>query len=121
VHAGNAGASWISTLAIALEAGVLLGIAYAATRSLWLPIGVHFGWNFTEGGIFGAAVSGAHYQGLIGASLSGPTWLTGGAFGPEASLPALSVSLCASAALGWYVVRQMAWRPAPWRLQAHFQ
>jgi len=121
VHAGNAGASWISTLAIALEAGVLLGIAYAATRSLWLPIGVHFGWNFTEGGIFGAAVSGAHYQGLIGASLSGPAWLTGGTFGPEASLPALIVSLCASAALGWYVVRLAAWRPPPWRLQAHFR
>ncbi|HEY2339355.1 MAG TPA: CPBP family intramembrane glutamic endopeptidase, partial [Steroidobacteraceae bacterium] len=39
LHAGNAGASWTSTLAIALESGVLLGIAYAATRSLWLPIG----------------------------------------------------------------------------------
>jgi membrane protease YdiL (CAAX protease family) len=58
VHAGNAGASWVSTLAIALESGVLLGIAYTATRTLWLPIGMHFGWNFTEGGIFGAAVSG---------------------------------------------------------------
>ncbi|HYX73191.1 MAG TPA: CPBP family intramembrane glutamic endopeptidase [Steroidobacteraceae bacterium] len=121
VHAGNAGASWISTLAIALESGVLLGICYAATRSLWLPIGVHFGWNFTEGGIFGAAVSGGHYQGLIGASLSGPAWLTGGAFGPEASLPALIVSLCASAALGWYVVRHGAWRPPSWRLRAHCQ
>jgi uncharacterized protein len=118
VHAGNAGASWISTLAIALESGVLLGVAYAATRSLWLPIGVHFGWNFTEGGIFGAAVSGGQYQGLIAAPLSGRPWLTGGAFGPEASLPALTVTLCASAALGWYVVRRAAWRAPPWRLRA---
>jgi len=121
VHAGNAGASWISTLAIALESGVLLGIAYAATRTLWLPIGVHFGWNFTEGGIFGAAVSGGQYQGLIAAPLAGPAWLTGGAFGPEASLPALIVSLCASAALGWYAVHRPAWRPPPWRLRAQLQ
>ncbi len=120
VHAGNAGASWMSTLAIALESGVLLGIAYAATRSLWLPIGLHFGWNFTEGGVFGAAVSGGRYQGLIVAPLSGPPWLTGGAFGPEASLAALIVSLCASTALGWYTVRAGAWRP-PRRLRPQLQ
>ena len=112
LHAGNSGASWISTLAIALESGVLLGITYAATRSLWLPIGLHLGWNFTEGGVFGAAVSGGQYQGLVSAALSGPPWLTGGAFGPEASLAALIVSLCASAALGWYAVRSGAWRRA---------
>jgi len=121
LHAGNAGASWTSTLAIALESGVLLGIAYAATRTLWLPIGVHFGWNFTEGGIFGAAVSGGEFQGLITAPLAGPAWLTGGAFGPEASLPALIVSLCASAALGWYAVRRAAWRPPPWRPRPQVQ
>jgi uncharacterized protein len=121
VHVGNAGASWISTLAIALESGVLLGIAYAATRSLWLPIGLHFGWNFTEGGIFGAAVSGGQYQGLIALRLSGPPWLTGGAFGPEASLPAIIVALCASAALGWYAVRRGAWQPPSWRLRAQLQ
>jgi membrane protease YdiL (CAAX protease family) len=62
VHAGNPGASWVSSLSIALESGVLLGLAYAATRSLWLPIGLHFGWNFTAGGIFGAAVSGGTIQ-----------------------------------------------------------
>ncbi|MBV8877981.1 MAG: CPBP family intramembrane metalloprotease [Gammaproteobacteria bacterium] len=118
VHAGNAGASWISTLAIALESGVLLGVAYAATRSLWLPIGLHFGWNFTEGGIFGAAVSGGQYQGLIPLQLSGPPWLTGGAFGPEASLPALLIALGASAALGWYAVRRGTWQPPGWRLRA---
>jgi hypothetical protein len=118
VHAGNTGASWISTLAIALESGALLGIAYAATRSLWLPIGLHFGWNFTEGGVLGAAVSGGQYQGLIAAPLSGPPWLTGGAFGPEASLVALIVSLCASTALGLYVVRSGEWRPPRWRMRS---
>jgi membrane protease YdiL (CAAX protease family) len=115
VHAGNPGANWASTLAIALESGVLLGLAYAATRSLWLPIGLHFGWNFTEGGIFGAAVSGGQSSGLINASLVGPPLITGGAFGPEASLVALLVSLSASIALAWYVVHTGRWCPPRWR------
>jgi hypothetical protein len=117
VHAGNPGANWASTLAIALESGVLLGLAYAATRSLWLPIGLHLGWNFTEGGIFSAAVSGREYSGLVNASLSGPPLITGGAFGPEASLAALVVSLSASIALAWYVVHTGRWRPPRWRLR----
>jgi len=115
-HAGNPGATWVSTLAIALEAGVLLGLAYVATRSLWLPIGLHFGWNFTEGGIFGAAVSGGHYTGVVNAPLSGSPLVTGGAFGPEASLAALAVSLAASGLLAWWAVRAGAWRP--WRSKA---
>jgi membrane protease YdiL (CAAX protease family) len=117
VHAGNPGANWASTVAIALESGVLLGLAYAATRSLWLPIGLHFGWNFTEGGIFGAAVSGGQTSGLINAPLVGPPLITGGAFGPEASLAALVVSLSASLALAWYVVHTGRWRPPRWRSQ----
>lgn len=110
LHAGNPGATWGSTLAIACESGVLLGLAYAASRALWLPIGLHFGWNFTEGGVFGAAVSGGQNTGLIVAPLSGPAWMTGGAFGPEASIAALLVSLGASAALAWYAMRAGAWR-----------
>ena len=116
VHAGNTGANWVSTLAIALESGVLLALAYAATRSLWLPIGLHFGWNFTEGGIFGAAVSGGQYSGLIRAPLSGPPLITGGAFGPEASLAALVISLSASIALACYVVHTGRWRRPRLRL-----
>ncbi|HEX7726487.1 MAG TPA: CPBP family intramembrane glutamic endopeptidase, partial [Rhizomicrobium sp.] len=58
LHALNPGATLASTAAIAVEAGILLAAAYLVTRSLWLAIGLHIGWNFTEGGIFGAAVSG---------------------------------------------------------------
>jgi membrane protease YdiL (CAAX protease family) len=112
VHAGNPGATWVSTAAIALESGVLLGVAYAATRTLWLPIGLHFGWNLTEGGIFGAAVSGGQTAGLLAAPLTGPAWITGGAFGPEASVAAVAVSVCASVALIWVTARGGAWRPA---------
>lgn len=93
-HLPNAGASIFAAVCVALEAGVMLGAFYALTGRLWVSIGVHVAWNFTQGYIFGAAVSG----GDLGASLATSTavvgqaeWLSGGAFGPEASLPALLV------------------------------
>jgi membrane protease YdiL (CAAX protease family) len=63
VHAFNPGATVSSSLAIALEASVLLGATYAATKRLWLPIGLHVGWNFTEGSLFGMSVSGGVSKG----------------------------------------------------------
>jgi membrane protease YdiL (CAAX protease family) len=87
VHLFNPDASLWGAIAIAVEAGGMLAAAYAATRSLWLPIGLHFGWNFAEGGIFGTVVSGnGSSHGLLDGAMSGPTLLGGGAFGPEASL-----------------------------------
>ncbi|MFC9963953.1 CPBP family intramembrane glutamic endopeptidase [Nocardia ignorata] len=89
-HLVNSNATLWGALAIAVEGGALLAIAYIATRSLWLPIGLHFAWNFTESGVFGTAVSGADGEsGLLRTVLSGPDVLTGGTFGPEASLFAL--------------------------------
>lgn len=99
LHAFNPGATAVSTAAIAIEAGLLLAAAYAATRSLWLPIGLHFGWNFTEGGIFGASVSGGTAHGLFASTFSAPALWSGGAFGHEASIVAVGVSLVASAIL----------------------
>jgi uncharacterized protein len=96
-HAFNHGATVGSSVAIALEAGILLGAAYALTGRLWLPIGLHLGWNFTEGSIFGTSVSGLGVKrSLITGSLQGRNLLTGGAFGPEASIVAVAVSLAAS-------------------------
>jgi len=103
VHLGNPGASMFAAVAIAIEAGILLGAAYAATRSLWFPIGIHIGWNFAEGGIFGAPVSGLPGgHGLLNFPLHGPDWLTGGAFGPEASV--IPMVICTLA--GIYYVRR---------------
>ena len=96
-HGINPGASPIIFLIIALEAGLLLGAAWLATRRLWLGIGLHFAWNFTQGGIFGAAVSGTGMAGLLAGRLTGPAVLTGGPFGPEASLQA--VAICVTAGL----------------------
>jgi hypothetical protein len=92
LHLVNPGATVWGALAVAVEGGLMLGTAYVATRSLWLPIGVHLAWNFAESGIYGTAVSGSGpaQQGLLHAVVSGPSALTGGAFGPEASLVALA-------------------------------
>ncbi len=97
LHFFNPGATLLSTGAIMLEAGILLAAAYMLTRRLWLCMGLHFAWNFTQGGIFSAAVSGGASHGLLKATLVGPLWLTGGAFGPEAS--AVSVVMCTTAGL----------------------
>lgn len=105
-HAANPGATVWSSAAIALEAGVLLGAAYALTNRLWLPIGLHVGWNFTEGSIFGMSVSGGNItSSLISGSLHGRDILTGGAFGPEASIVAVMVCLLASSVLLWRLIR----------------
>jgi membrane protease YdiL (CAAX protease family) len=95
LHLGNPNATLGGAVAIAVEAGVLLAAAYAFTRRLWLSIGIHFAWNFTQGGVFGVAVSGNEIPGLLQGRLSGPAWLSGGAFGAEASVVAIALCLAA--------------------------
>jgi uncharacterized protein len=91
LHLINPGATLLNAGAIMLEAGVMLAAAFMLTRRLWLCIGIHFAWNFTQGGIFSAAVSGGVTTGLLQARFVGPQWLTGGAFGAEASVVAVVV------------------------------
>nr|WP_240897000.1 CPBP family intramembrane glutamic endopeptidase [Kineococcus vitellinus] len=102
-HLFNPHASLWGAVAITVEAGAMLAAAYVATRTLWLPIGVHFAWNFAEGGVFGTSVSGTDQpQGLLHSTLSGPTWVTGGEFGPEAGV--FSVLLCSTATVGFLLL-----------------
>ncbi|WP_328616736.1 CPBP family intramembrane metalloprotease [Amycolatopsis sp. NBC_00355] len=99
-HLINGNATLWGTLAIAVEGGTMLAVAYTATRSLWVPIGLHFAWNWLQGGVFGTAVSGADSEpGLLRTVLSGPDALTGGSFGPEAGLFALLCCLVTTALL----------------------
>ncbi|WP_432897987.1 lysostaphin resistance A-like protein [Micromonospora matsumotoense] len=87
IHLANPDASVWGATAITIEAGFMLAACYAATRTLWVPIGLHFGWNFAAAGIFSVVVSGnGESRGLLDATMSGPTLLSGGDFGPEASL-----------------------------------
>jgi membrane protease YdiL (CAAX protease family) len=110
-HASNPSATIVSTVSIAVEAGLLLGLAYTATRGLWFPIGIHFGWNFAEGGIFSATVSGFRSNGILDVPLSGPEILTGGAFGPEASVVSVVVCLVGAGLIGWAAIRAGRWYP----------
>lgn len=98
VHLTNQNATLWAAIAIALEAGLLLGAAYKWAGSLWFPIGIHWAWNFAQGNIFGFAVSGNDAgQSLIQATVEGPVWLTGGAFGAEASVIAIVAGLAVMA------------------------
>ena len=105
LHLGNPGSDWFA--ALCLIAGEGIGIAfYLVTGRIWASIGMHAAWNFTQGWIFGAVVSGT--TDIAGGPLTlrpaarVPDLLSGGGFGPEASLAALVVSLIASAAfLRW--------------------
>lgn len=102
VHALGSDAPLMRVAAIALTGGLLLGAAYTATGRLWLPIGLHWGWDFTEDSVFGSPVSGQHTAaGLISGQLSGPSILTGGSIGPDASLVAIIVVLAGAAYLLW--------------------
>lgn len=92
LHLLNPGATLWGAIAIAAEAGLLLGAVYTATRSLWVPIGLHFGWNFAESGLFGTDVSGTtNTHGLVRGVAAGPDAISGGGFGPEGSVVAIVV------------------------------
>lgn len=109
-HIANPNASVLAASFIAIEAGVLLGMAYVATRSLWLPIGLHFGWNFTEGDVFGLADSGNAVPGIFATTVHGDPLITGGAFGPEASVITPLLSIVAAAIFYRVAARRGTWQ-----------
>lgn len=103
-------------LFIAVEAGVLLAAAYLLTRRLWLSIGFHMAWNYTQSAIFSGIVSGNEaQQGLVRSTVNGPDWLTGGDFGVESSVVALV--LCTTTGVVMLVLAARRGRIVPprWR------
>jgi membrane protease YdiL (CAAX protease family) len=118
MHAGNEGATTFSSVAVALEAGAMLASAYVWSRSLWLPIGIHLAWNFTLGGIFTGAVSGGQASGLLQFPLSKTAHplVTGGAFGPEGSLVAVTVCVGVGLVFCALAIRAGRWRRPTFRL-----
>ena len=106
IHLGNPNATWIGAIGIALEAGVMLGAAYMLTRSLWLPMGLHAAWNFTQGEVFDIPVSGTEVHGLVDARLCCNPLLTGGGFGLEASLIAIVIATGFGLWLLWLAIRK---------------
>jgi membrane protease YdiL (CAAX protease family) len=104
-HLRNPSPTWISTLNTALV-GVLLAICYLRTRALWLPLGIHFAWNFVQGYVLGFPVSGIVFHGgILQAKISGPAYLTGSAYGPEGSI--LSLGVIAAGTAYFFVSRRI--------------
>jgi len=99
LHGGNWGIT-PTAMANLLLAGVLLALAYERRRHLWLPIGIHIGWNVASGPLLGYGVSG-YVAGMtvMTTSAAGPPWITGGAFGIEGSVWTVVVELAGIAVL----------------------
>ncbi len=95
-HLFNQSATLWSAFAIAVEAGILLTLAFMFTRRIWMAFGIHFGWNFVQASVLGLPASGLSFPGLITSELTGPVWITGGSFGVEASPITLGLGLILS-------------------------
>jgi membrane protease YdiL (CAAX protease family) len=100
-HAGALGAGLIPTVNLLL-AGILLAVGYIVTRNLWLPIGLHFAWNFLQGPVLGLAVSGQEIHAGVApfrTVLIGPPAISGGMFGFEGGLVGTAVTVAGIALL----------------------
>jgi len=115
VHLANPAGTITGAIYISIEAGVLLAAAYMLTRRLWLSIGFHMAWNYTQSAIFSGIVSGADANpGLIRSNIKGPDVLTGGSFGLESSVIAFALCTTAGIVLLVMAVRRGRIIPPPW-------
>jgi len=105
LHFFNPDATWISTFGIFI-AGLFFAFAYLRTKQLWLPIGIHIGWNFFEGVGFGFPVSGLDIYPLMRIQVTGPELWTGGAFGPEAGLIVLPALIVGAGLIYWFTFKR---------------
>ncbi|MBW6440059.1 CPBP family intramembrane metalloprotease [Actinoplanes hulinensis] len=107
MHLLNENATLWGALCITISGGGMLTSAYAATRSLWLPIGLHFGWNYAQSAIFGSAVSGnGVQQGLLDSESTGDALVSGGQFGPEASVFTVVAGVLVTTVFLWLAHRR---------------
>ncbi len=106
LHLANPNATWVSTAGI-FFAGLYLAYGYIRTKQLWLSIGLHIGWNFFEGVVFGFPVSGLDIYRLTRIQVHGPEIWTGGAFGPEAGLIVLPSLILGAVLIYLYTARSI--------------
>jgi uncharacterized protein len=99
IHLVAPNATLVGVIAIMVTSGVLIAAIYILTRSLWWAIGIHLGWNFFEGSVFGAQISGHILPGFFSSVTTGPEAWAGGSFGPEAGL----ASILIVGAFGFYL------------------
>ena len=119
VHLMNPAATVMGAVFISVEAGVLLAAAYMLTRRLWMSMGFHIAWNYTQSGVFSGIVSGGYVEpGLIKPVIDGPTLLTGGDFGVESSVIAFVLCTVTGAALLVLATRRGHIVPPFWKRKA---
>lgn len=116
VHLLNPAGTFLGALYISIEAGLLLAAAYMVTRRLWLSIGFHIGWNYTQSAIFSGIVSGGVSDpGLIKSNIKGPAILTGGSFGVESSIIAFLLCTATGIVLLFIAAKRGNVVPPAWR------
>jgi CAAX protease family protein len=120
MHASNPHVTFFSIVNVCL-AGIWLSIAYYKTKALWFPIALHFSWNFLQNNIYSFPVSGLQFQQYqLGVLIqSGPSWVTGGAFGPEGGI--LTTVLVIGSTIWFYYApwlrpSERVWTIEQWRM-----
>jgi membrane protease YdiL (CAAX protease family) len=106
-HLSNPNSSWMAAAGIFFIA-LLFIYGFIRTGQLWLPIGLHIGWNFFQSSVFGFTVSGLDRPGLLDITVSGPELWTGGAFGPEAGIIILPICVLGAVLVHLYTKRHRA-------------
>lgn len=97
-HLPNANVT-AAAIGVTVVAGVWLAGAYLVTRRLWLAVGMHFAWDFMSDAVFSLTTSGHPGKGILQGRTGGPEWLSGGAYGVEASVVTLVVLAVAAGVL----------------------
>lgn len=116
VHWDAAGATLQGLLSISLWAGLLLCATFVLTGRLWVGIGLHAAWNYTQGAVYSGSVSGNRApDGFFVSTLQGSEWLTGGSFGMEASVVALLVCSAVGVLMMYKSVQRGLIVQPPWR------
>ncbi|MBO9561004.1 MAG: CPBP family intramembrane metalloprotease [Caulobacter sp.] len=116
LHLSNPNATPTAAIAIAIEAGLMLAAFYMLTGRIWMSVGVHAAWNFAQGWIWGARVSGIEVKQSLYLSqpkAGAPDWLSGGAFGPEASVPAMVIGTGVAVVVLYWAWKRGNFKAAP--------
>jgi membrane protease YdiL (CAAX protease family) len=106
IHAQNPNSSGLGVFNT-IVAGVMLSLAYFKTRSLWFPYGLHLSWNIGIGTIMGFPLSGLDLASVWTTRVTGPTWLLGGEYGPEAGVLGTIVFLAGVYAVWMFPIERM--------------
>lgn len=101
-HIGNPNATVWTSLGIVADSTLLFGGAFMLTRRMWLIMGMHMSWNFLQAGIFGMPNSGIIQASWIQTSIDGPIWITGGAWGIEASIVSVTINVL----IGFFILKK---------------